>query len=317
VEPRWQEAAGLRATVTDVQGPLHQTRVSLETAGPQRIEAVRLGTTGQAPCASGERVGLVDASSGETIELPQELDGAARVKLAVPWRRTLIPGLTLDVEAPVVVEQDDGAAPAQPRCLRLPLTASDRVLWGAPSPIWSMGASARWELPVGGAPGGVGMGPTFEMRFLRPLGPLRALVGVTFGAAGCRGNCPAVDLTTDSEDETSLVGIFGHMGLLLGLEHRVAIGRWGIEVAAGGSSSFAVLQVPKGYQGARLSVQVGPFAALRLTFPDTHPVAGFSPSVTGMLHGIELGVRRPISIGRGPGDGAWIFSLGTSFEGTL
>jgi hypothetical protein len=262
-------------------------------------------------------VGLVDATSGETIELPQDLDGAARVRLAVPRSRTSISGLTLDVEAPVVVGADRDAVPAQRRCLRLPLTASDRVLWSAPSPIWSMGASARWELPVGGAPGGVGMGPTFEMRGLRPLGPVRALGGLTFGAAGCRGDCPAKDLTTTSDDETGLVGFFGHMGLLLGLEHRLALGRWGIEVAAGGSSSFAVLQVPRGYQGARLSVLVGPFAALRLTFPDTHPVPGFSPAVAGMLHGIELGVRRPISLGRGPGDGAWIFSLGTSFEGTL
>jgi hypothetical protein len=315
-EARWQEAAGLRAAVTEVEGPLREVRVSLETAGPQRIEAMRLAPARQPPCASTADLAVVDAASGQVLELPQELDGAAEVKLQIPRKESLIPALMLDVWAPVVIGPEHSPSP-QARCLRLPLTALDRALWRARRPRWSMGASARWEIPVGVGPGGVGMGPTFEMRGLRPVGPVRALIGVTFGAAGCRRDCPPVDFATSSDGENTLVGIFGHMGLVLGLEHRLVLGRWGLELAAGGRGSFQVLQVPAGYPGDRLAVLLGPFAALRLTFPDTHPVTGFSPPIIGMLHGIELGVGRPWSAGRGPHGGGWIFSLGTSFEGTL
>ena len=315
-EPRGQEAAGLRFAVTEVEGPLRQVTVSLETADQQRIAALRLGSARQPPCAGTATLDVADADTGQVVELPRELDGAALVKVGIPRSQTLSPTLTLDVEAPVVVGPDQLESP-QPRCLRLPLTAAGRELWRSPRPLWSMGASVRWEVPAGVGPSGVGMGPTFEMRGLRPVGPVRALGGVTFGAAGCRRDCPPVDLATSSDDDTTLVGIFGHMGLLFGLEHRLELGRWGIELAAGGKVSFDVLQVPKGYGGDRLAVLMGPFAALRVTFPDTHPVAGFSPAIAGMLHGVELGVARPWSAGRGPHGGGWVFSLGTSFEGTL
>jgi hypothetical protein len=309
-DPRSAELAGLRAELTGAEGTIHTVKLRLETSGPQRIEAVRLGASNLPPCAPSEPLALRDASSGEPIELPQELDGPAAVTVQLPWRQVRGSGLTVDVEASV-----DGG---QPRCLRLPLTAADRVLWRTHEPVWRMGASARWDFPKGGAPAGVGQGPMFELRWLRELGALSPVFGLSFGAAGCRHDCPDTDLAPSSDDgDLTLVGTFAVVGLSLGVEHRLELGRWGLELGAGGSATVAALQVPEGWSGPRAAALLGPYATVRLTFPDTHALTGFSPRVNGMLHGVEVIVRRTTGFGRGSRDSAWMFSLGWSFEGTL
>jgi hypothetical protein len=304
------EASGLRAELTGAQGTLHGVRLRLEAAGPQRIEAVRLGSTNGPPCASSASGELVihDATSRERIELPQELVGPAEVTADLPWQEVRGSHLTVDVESP---------GPTGPRCLRLPLTAPDQVLWQTHRPVWRMGASVRWDFPEGGAPGGVGQGPAIEMRWLREMGTLSPVLGLSFGGAGCRHDCPDVALSGSSDDDVTLTGTFAQLGLSLGLEHRWELGRWGLELGAGGNATMAHLQVPVGWEGPEWTALLGPYATVRLTLPDSHALTGFSTRVRGMLQGPELIVRRTSGFGRGASSAAWMFSLGWTFEGTL
>jgi hypothetical protein len=222
-------------------------------------------------------------------------------------------GRTLDIKS-AALEGESG-------CLRLPLTAAQEdLLWHSPAPAWGMAGSLRWEVPASSL-AGVGMGGMAEMRGLRPLGPLRLFGGLGFGWAGCRGQCPELGFVDvdDDDGDSRLVGLFYRLGLVLGAETRVPLGRagrWALEAGVGASADVALLSAPPDFTGRRAVWLLGPVASLRLLFPDRHPMPGFTPAVEGMIDGVELTARRLTALGR-RGESAWMFSLGWTFGGTL
>ena len=309
-EPRPAAAGGLRAEIMEVQGPLQKLTVRLETAIPQRIESMSVGSIAQAPCSTTPLEGIEDRDSPTPIDLPRELDGAAVVIVAPAYGTVSGAGRTLDIKGAAL----EGAS----GCLRLPLTpADDRLLWRAPTPAWSLAASLRWDVPASSL-AGVGMGGMAEMRGGRPVGPVRLFGGLGFGWAGCRGRCPELGFvdTGDDEGDSQLVGLYYRLGLVLGAETRVPLGRWALEAGVGASTDIALLSAPNDFAGRRTVWLLGPVASLRLLFPDRHSMPGFSPAVEGMSHGVELTARHLTAFGRSRESG-WMFSLGWTFGGTL
>jgi hypothetical protein len=311
--PRPATAGGLRAEITDVEGPLRKLTVRLETTIPQRIESMSVGSMTRAPCSATPIDSIEDFDHRTAIDLPRDLDGAAAVIVAPPQVAVVGAGHTLDIKT--------AAPPGDHGCLRLPLTAADEdLLWRSPTPVWGMAASLRWDVPASSV-AGVGMGGMAEMRGVRPWGPVRLVGGFAFGWAGCRGHCPELGfVNADDEDgDSRLVGLFYRVGLVLGAETRVPLGRagrWALEAGAGASADVALLSAPADFRGPRHVWLLGPVASLRLLFPDSHPLPGFTPAVEGMVHGIELTARYLTALGRS-GESGWMFSVGWTFGGTL
>jgi hypothetical protein len=311
--PRPATAGGLRAEITNVEGPLRKLTVQLETSVPQRIESMSIGSMTQAPCSATPLEAIADRDSRTAIDLPRDLDGAAVVTVEPAHTAVVGAGRTLDIKTAAL--EGDSA------CLRLPLTATHGdLLWRSPTPAWGMAASLRWDVPASSL-AGVGMGGMAEMRGVRPWGPVRLVGGFDFGWAGCRGPCPELGFVdADDEDgESRLVGLYYRVGLVLGAETRVRLGRagrWALEAGLGASADVALLSAPADFRGPRNLWLLGPVATLRLLFPDRHPLPGFTPAVEGMIHGVELTARHLTALGRS-GESGWMFSLGWTFGGTL
>jgi hypothetical protein len=307
--PRQAEAPGVRAEIAMIRGPARQAVVMVRAAERQELFVAQLASPGTPACASLNELPLhaMDQAVPPTDQL-QTHPGASDIFVVTLPPAILAlahPGLSLDL----AVGAQEGW------CLRLPLTAvGTEVLWRRSKPGWSMGASLRLDAPLSStAP--VGIGWTGELRFLHPLGPLSPFGAITFGVAGCRGECPPLGFQGDSNDLT-LSGVFGRLGLEAGVERQVPLGGWRLALVAGAAATLAHLSADPGYVGPREALLVGPFAALRLEIPHAK-IPGFSPDLVPLSSGPELFAAYEIPSGRGSEPGGWRLGIGWAFQGPL
>jgi hypothetical protein len=311
--PRQAEAPGVRADIAMIRGPAREAVVVIRAAERQRLFVAQLANPGAPPCESLNELAVrardpavppIDplfthpgASDVFVVTLPTAISALAR------------PGLSLDLAVGDAVGDKEGW------CLRLPLTAAGTdVLWRRSQPGWSIGASVRFDAPLSST-ARVGIGWTGEMRFLHPLGPLSAFGALTFGFAGCRGDCPPFDLAGDGEDFT-LLGLFGRLGLEAGFERQVPLHGWTLSLVAGGSATLAHLSAADDFVGPREELLAGPFAALRLEVPRAS-IPGFSPVLVPLSRGPELFAAYEIASGRGPEPAGWRLGIGWAFQAPL
>jgi hypothetical protein len=297
---------GVFVAITAIEATTLRATVELATASPRTIGSFHVGRVGLPGCAAAPSLAVRDVGTGEDLELPAVLDGAATVTVRLPPRALDEPGVTLDVET----RPSDSESPVG--CVRATLTsAAERVAFHARGPLWGYGLGVRVGVPVH-ARGGIGASWTAEAVAVRTVRDLRAVFGVSFGWAGCRGDCPELAFANDGDGWT-ISGLFAHVGSSAGLAGRIPVGPLRLDLTGGVETSFAFLSgVAPG--GEDVATQIGPFASLKLTHARSSRVRGFAPALARTANGIELRAARLSTFSRSPTGTAWLLSIGWTFD---
>jgi hypothetical protein len=311
-EPRPVMGPGVQVDVMSIRGAAHQAEVAIRTQQSTLIGPVSWSTGDRPSCTATEAlpIGRNVEQQGAFVRIPDafEVNGSDLVLVDLGTGSEMAQrGLFLDFKV------DTGSAQG---CLRAPLTAAGpETLWRAERRPWALSAGLRLDTPLEPL-GGTGTRVSAEFRALFPVGPLRLLYGIILGGAGCRGgDCP--DIQSYGDDENGgIAGLFFHTGGELGVERRIAIGRWSLSITAGGSIEWFRLGAPPGYSGGQNVGVAGPFASLTLFGPRAEVIPGFSPSARRGAHGPEIFGQRLTAFGRGATESAWAVGLGWRFEGT-
>jgi hypothetical protein len=302
---------GVQVDVMSIRGAAHQAEVAVRTQQPTLIGPVSWSTGDRESCTATAALPIGrNVEQGALVRIPDafEVNGSDLVLVDLGTGQEIAQrGLFLDFKV------DTGAAQG---CLRAPLTAAgSETLWRAERRPWALSAGLRLDTPLEPL-GGTGTRVSAEFRALFPVGPIRLLYGIILGGAGCRGaDCPDIESYGDDENG-GIAGLFFHTGGELGIERRIAIGRWSISITAGGSIEWFRLGAPPGYSGGQNAGVAGPFASLTLFGPRAEVIPGFSPPARRGAHGPEVFGQRLTAFGRGATESAWAVGLGWRFEGT-
>jgi hypothetical protein len=308
-EPRPAMGPGVQVDILSMRAQPPEAEVSIRVRQPTVIGPVTWASGDRDSCSTPGGL-LVARQSAKANFEPQpetfEIGADTTVLVQLGAANELDhPGLFLDFKVDTHAEQG---------CLRTPLTAAGgETLWRSDRKPSLLSAGLRVDAPLG-ALEGTGTRFAVVARGLRHVGPVRLFLGVSFGAAGCRGaDCPPTVFADGSGEATS--GLFGHVGVEAGLERHVPLGRWSLSLALGGAISSFHLNAPTTYAGERDAGVGGPFAAVGLISPPRGTIPGFAPPAGGYAHGPEVTVQRAIAFGRGPTESAWVVGFGWRLEG--
>lgn len=297
---------GVSADIKAIVG--RKAILAVEAKAPATIAVPRLASLSERPCESRIQLSWWRGTEGWDLRSNSvEVAGVRQLAVHLGSHRNLLRnGLVVDL--PLHTEAGEA-------CLRIPLTGMhNEILWRATAERWDGGMSIRADYPSTSL-GGVGPSLIMEGRVVHPIDAWRPAFGLNFGPAVCRENCR---LPTDTYE--SIAYLFIHLGTVLGVDYRIPVEGWALDVGPSLSASVNLLAgngYGNGYGGSRAESELAARLSLRIVIPG-RSVPGFSPR-DGAASGPELTVERRIGFGRGSGQSGFAVAAGWSwsFEGPL